>query len=166
MCCPCLRRRAGPRISRHHGEPVAGSLLHQDRHELPGRVGIEPVVHIADHLADDGGVDGGELPRKSLCDMFNGVAFGIGNHPCQTDRPDRGPSIQQPVKPNSRPDRRDHAPTPVSSPHRIRNRKTRRVSSHSSVSAWISPCGQLGKTVVAVAVALCTTCEQVVDPIP
>jgi len=108
----------------HHGQPVTGRFLHQDGHELASRVGVEPVVHLSNHLPDDGGVYPGELARKSLCDMINCVAFGVGNHPHQTERPDREPSIQHPVNRAPRPERRDHAPTPLSPPQRSRNGET------------------------------------------
>ena len=139
--------RAGSRTAGHHGEPVTGGFLHQDGHELPGRMGIEPVVHIPDDPPHDGGVDCGKVPRKSLCDMFNGVAFGIGNHPCQTDRPDRGPSIQQPVNRNARPVRPNHAPTPLSSPHRSGNGKYLPIRPVRVVRWIVARAGGRGKAV-------------------
>jgi hypothetical protein len=155
-----MRLRARPGMTGHHGEPVAGGFLHQDRHELPGRMGVEPVVHIVDHLPDNGGVDCGELPRKSLCDMFNCVAFGIGNHLPQPERPTRGPSIQQPVNRSARPDRLDHAPTPLSSPHRRGNRETRHDSSHSSIlsgSCHVDNWGNRCRRGCCAVLNLCTT---------
>ena len=147
-------------MSGHHGEPVAGGFLHQDGHELPGRMGIEPVVHIADDPPHDGGVDCGKVPRKSLCDMFNCVAFGIGNHPHQPERPTLRPSIQQPVNQSARPVRLNHAPTPLSSPQRLENREKRPDSSHLSIPLILPLVDSPRKSVAAVTVAACVAAAQ------
>ena len=59
-------------------EPVAGGVLDQDRHELAGRVTVEPAMRVMHDALHDSRVEHAELRGKSLHNMVNRNAFGTG----------------------------------------------------------------------------------------
>ena len=72
-------RRAGCAApDRGDPEPVAGGVLDQDRHELAGRVTVEPAIGVLYDAVHDSRVEHAELRGQSLHHMVNRGAFGTG----------------------------------------------------------------------------------------
>ncbi len=73
-------RLAGSTRGRQHGEPVPRGLLDQDRHELPGRMAVEPAMTLPHHPGHHRRRHHREPRRKALPHIINRHAFGVEKH--------------------------------------------------------------------------------------